>query len=199
VAAVNSLIAGLSEREVSHIAFFGLLAAGGTEAALSALPTHLNAWPRDILVLSTTAFTNGLIGNSGRAGQKLALLALLERLAPSYGDDWWFTAHHGMVLSENGKREAARPRSNDPWLKTPTTLGERTRWRTFAMRREMQMPPVLSWGLGFPTIRGAARYTATSVGISHSGTSRPVIRQQPLSCSRTPSHPMSIAGRRAGG
>jgi hypothetical protein len=27
------------------------------------------------------------------------LLELLDRLAPSYGDDWWFTAHHGMALS----------------------------------------------------------------------------------------------------
>jgi hypothetical protein len=110
MATANSLRVGLSEREVSHIAFFGLLAVGDTEAALSALPTHLNTWPRDVLVLSTTAFTNGLIGNSGRAGQKRALLDLLERLAPSYGDDWWFTAHHGMALSENGKREAARPK-----------------------------------------------------------------------------------------
>jgi tetratricopeptide (TPR) repeat protein len=38
------------------------------------------------------------------------LLELLERLAPSYGDDWWFTAHHGMALSENGNRQAAGPK-----------------------------------------------------------------------------------------
>jgi hypothetical protein len=74
------------------------------------LPAHLSAWPRDAVVLATTAFTNGLIGSSGRAGQKRALLALLDRLAPSYGDDWWFTAHHGMALSENGQRDAARPK-----------------------------------------------------------------------------------------
>ena len=69
----------------------------------------LNVWPRDAVVLGTTAFTNGLIGSSGRAGQKRMLLELLDRLAPSYGDDWWFTAHHGMALSENGQRDAARP------------------------------------------------------------------------------------------
>jgi tetratricopeptide (TPR) repeat protein len=110
MAAANSLGVGLSEREVSHIAFFGLLAAGDTEATLAALLTHLNTWPLDVLVLSTTAFTNGLIGNSGRAGQKRLLLDLLERLAPAYDDDWWFTAHHGMALSENGNRKAARPK-----------------------------------------------------------------------------------------
>src|SRR6266851_3213123 len=58
IAAANSLSPGLSAREASHIAFFDLLAAGDAEAALSALPAHLNAWPRDALVLGTTAFTN---------------------------------------------------------------------------------------------------------------------------------------------
>jgi Tfp pilus assembly protein PilF len=110
MAAANSLADGLSEREASHIAFFDLLVAGDTEVALSALPAHLNAWPRDAVVLGTAAFTNGLIGSSGRAGQKRRLMELLDRLAPSYGDDWWFTAHHGMALSENGQRDAARPK-----------------------------------------------------------------------------------------
>ena len=98
MAAANSLAAGLTAREASHIAFFNLLSVGDTEAALAALPAHLDAWPRDAMVLGTTAFTNGLIGSSGRAGQKRTLLDLLDRLAPSYGDDWWFTAHHGMAL-----------------------------------------------------------------------------------------------------
>lgn len=104
----QSLAAGLPAREASHIAYFAMLVAGDTEGALTALPGHLNAWPRDTLVLGTTAFTNGLIGSSGRAGQKRSLLELLERLAPHYGDDWWFTAHHGMALSENGQHKAAR-------------------------------------------------------------------------------------------
>lgn len=110
LAAAGSLAAGLTAREASHVAFFGLLVAGDAEAALAALPAHLSAWPRDALVLATAAFTNGLIGSSGRAGQKRRLLALLDGLAPSYGDDWWFTAHHGMALSENGECDAARPK-----------------------------------------------------------------------------------------
>ena len=123
MAAANSLAAGLSEREASQIAFFDLLSAGDAEAALSALPGHLDVWPRDALVLATTAFTNGLIGSSGRTGQKRMLLEFLDGLAPSYGDDWWFTAHHGMALSENGQRDAASPKiarslaqnPNNPW------------------------------------------------------------------------------------
>ena len=108
--AANSLSGGMSAQEKSHIAFFDLLVAGDAAAALAALGRHLESWPRDVLVLATTAFTNGLIGSSGRAGQKRELLELLERLAPSWGDDWWFTAHHGMTLSENGQRGTARPK-----------------------------------------------------------------------------------------
>src|SRR5579863_739361 len=120
MAAADSLSPGLSAREASHIAFFGSLVAGDAEAALAALPAHLNAWPRDALVLGTTAFTNGLIGSSGRAGQKRALLQLLHGLAPSYGDDWWFTAHHGMALSENGQRDAARPKIDRSLAQNPS-------------------------------------------------------------------------------
>jgi Tfp pilus assembly protein PilF len=120
MAAANALAAGLPAREASHIAFFGLLVAGDAEAALTALPAHLDAWPRDALVLGTTAFTNGLIGMSGRAGQKRTLLALLERLAPHYGDDWWFTAHYGMALSENGQHAAAHPKIDRSLSQNPT-------------------------------------------------------------------------------
>src|ERR1700678_3294901 len=115
----KSLAGGLSTRETSHIAFFDLLAAGDSDAALAALPAHLNAWPRDALVVGTAAFTNGLIGSSGRAGQKRALLALLDGLAPRYGDDWWFTAHHGMALSENGQRDDARPKIDRSFDQNP--------------------------------------------------------------------------------
>ena len=120
IAEAKSLAAGLTDREASHIVFFGLLTAGDTEAALTALRAHLTAWPRDTLVLGTTAFTNGLIGGSGCAGQKRMLLDLLETLAPSYGDDWWFTAHHGMALSENGQRDAARPKIDRSLAQNPS-------------------------------------------------------------------------------
>jgi hypothetical protein len=119
MAAANALVAGLPAREANHVAFFGLVVADDAEAAVDAVQAHLNAWPRDAVVLGTTAFTNGLIGMSGRAGQKRALLDLLERLAASYGDDWWFTAHHGMALSENGQHAAARPKIDRSLAQNP--------------------------------------------------------------------------------
>jgi tetratricopeptide (TPR) repeat protein len=51
-----------------------------------------------------------LIGASGRIGQKHQIAALMDSLAPHYGDDFWFLAHHAMALSEDGQLAAARPK-----------------------------------------------------------------------------------------
>ena len=110
LAAASDLAAGLSEREASHLAYFGLAFGGQTEAAIEALYKHLSAWPRDALVLATAANPNGLIGASGRIGQKRRIATMMDSLAPHYGDDWWFLAHHAMALSEDGQLAAARPK-----------------------------------------------------------------------------------------
>ena len=110
LAAAKDVAAGLPAREASHIAFFDLVFAGRTDAAIAALYAHLTAWPRDALVLATAANPNGLIGASGRIGQKHQIAVLLDSLAPHYGDDFWFLAHHAMALSEDGQLAAARPK-----------------------------------------------------------------------------------------
>src|ERR1700726_4438130 len=108
--AAKGLATGLSEREASHIRYFDLAFAGQTDAAIDTLYAHLAAWPRDALVLATAANPNGLIGASGRIGQKHQIAALMDSLAPHYGDDYWFLAHHAMALSEDGQLAAARPK-----------------------------------------------------------------------------------------
>ena len=103
LAAAKGLASGVSEREASHIGLFDLVFAGQTEAALSALYAHLEAWPRDALAVATAANPNGLIGGSGRIGQKHQIAVLVDRLAPNYGDDFWFVSYHAMALSEDGQ------------------------------------------------------------------------------------------------
>ena len=88
LAAAKGLASGVFEREASHIGLFDLVFAGQTEAALSALYAHLEAWPRDALAVASAANPNGLIGSSGRVGQKHQIAVLMDRLAPNYGDDF---------------------------------------------------------------------------------------------------------------
>ena len=105
--AAKDVAAGLCEREASHIGFFDLVFAGRTDAAIAALHEHLASWPRDALVVASAANPNGLIGGSGRIGQKRQIAVLMDSLAPHYGDDFWFTAYHAMALSEDGQLGAA--------------------------------------------------------------------------------------------
>ena len=104
----TALAAGVTERETSHLALLDLVFAGRIEAALAALYAHLEAWPRDALVVNIAANPNGLIGSSGQPGQKRRIAALMDRLAPHYGDDPWFLSYHAMALSEDGRLAAAR-------------------------------------------------------------------------------------------
>src|SRR5882724_10464198 len=108
LAAAKGLASDVSDRAASHIGFFDLVFAGQTEAAISALYAHLAAWPRDALVVASAANPNGLIGASGRIGQKHQIAALMDSLAPSYGDDFWFVSYHAMALSEDGQLGIAR-------------------------------------------------------------------------------------------
>jgi tetratricopeptide (TPR) repeat protein len=108
LAAARDTATGLSEREASHIEFFDLASSGRTDSAIAAAYNHLALWPRDALVVSTTANPNGLIGGSGRLGQKRQVAVLMDGLAPHYGDDYWFMSYHAMALSEDGRLAAAR-------------------------------------------------------------------------------------------
>jgi len=110
LAAAKDVAAGLPERETGHIGFFDLAFSGQIDAAITALHDHLAAWPRDALMVASAANPNGLIGGSGRIGQKRQIAVLMDSLAPHYGDDYWFLAYHATALSEDGQLAAARPK-----------------------------------------------------------------------------------------
>lgn len=108
LAAARERRAGLSEREAGHIGFFELVFAGRTEAAIAALEDHLARWPRDAPVVAAAANPNGLIGGSGRIGQKHRIAMLMDGLASHYGDDPWFMSYHALALCEDGRLTEAR-------------------------------------------------------------------------------------------
>src|SRR5262249_51498673 len=139
--------------------------------------------------------TNGLIGSSGRTGQKRRLLELLDRLAPSYGDDWWFTAPHGMALSENGQRVAARPKIDRSVAANPKNAWAAHSRAHLCYEEGDPNGAATSSRPGSSPIRAMACCIATSIGISHSVTSRPVMRRRHSGSSRGPSHPMCTADR----
>ena len=106
--AATELAAGVSTREAGHIRFFDLAFSGLTDAAIDHLYAHLAEWPRDALMIAAATNPNGLIGISGRVGQKQQTARLLDRLAPHYGDDYWFLSYHAIALGEDRRVSEAR-------------------------------------------------------------------------------------------
>jgi tetratricopeptide (TPR) repeat protein len=114
VAAVNArtFAAGATARERSHVEALALAVEGRGDMAMAAIKNHLQEYPRDAMVLHPTTGVFGLIGFSGRLDREAELLALLDSVAPQYGDDWWFTAIHAFAECEAGRLADADERVN---------------------------------------------------------------------------------------
>jgi tetratricopeptide (TPR) repeat protein len=82
-------------RERGHVEALALAINGMPEQALAALMVHLRGFPRDGLALSMALGVYGLIAFSGRPDHHEAQRALLESLAPHWGEDWWFLGYLG--------------------------------------------------------------------------------------------------------
>lgn len=106
IARARALVPGASPREQAHLHILGLVIDGQPGKALQALLPHLETFPRDALPLSLALGAFGLYGFSGRADHDAARLALCRKLAPHYGDDWWFLTHLGWSHTEAGKLAA---------------------------------------------------------------------------------------------
>lgn len=109
-ARARELGAGIGARERAHIEALALVVEGRGTEALAAIKQHLNEFPRDALVLQPATGIFGLIGLSGRLERETELLALLDGLAPHYGDDWWFNANRAFAECEAGRVKEAEAR-----------------------------------------------------------------------------------------
>lgn len=109
LAAAQEAADGSSARELSQIAIFTDLVNGRGGAALEGALRHLDEHPRDAMALAPLTGVFGLIGFSGQRGRERRLRELLDRLAPHYGDDWWFTAARAFALAEDGAVADAVP------------------------------------------------------------------------------------------
>ncbi len=103
----RALTAGTSDREKGHIAMLGHLIDGDGPSAYAAAIDHLAAYPRDALIAQPLTGVFGLIGFSGLAGREAEQLAFLARLAPHYGEDWWFGTQFAFAQIEVGQADRA--------------------------------------------------------------------------------------------
>jgi hypothetical protein len=98
-----------TERERSHVETLALAIEGRLPEAIASTLKHIEAWPRDAVVLSLPLGAFGLFAFSGMADHDRARHELCGRVAPHYGEDWWFLAMSGWAMTENG--DVARGRA----------------------------------------------------------------------------------------
>jgi len=89
-----------TERERSHVHAVAAHLRGDSRP----LVHHLDAHPRDALLLSTAVPT---IAFAGVTEVPAEAWAIVEQAIPAYGDDWWFTGLLGFVRQEQGRFDEA--------------------------------------------------------------------------------------------
>lgn len=90
------------ERERSHVETLALAIEGRLPEAIASTLKHIDAWPRDAVVLSLPLGAFGLFAFSGMPDHDRARHELCERVAQHYGEDWWFLTMSGWAMTENG-------------------------------------------------------------------------------------------------
>ncbi len=96
-------------REKRHVETIALAVEGHGADAMRSLEAHIEEFPRDAMVLGLALGVYGLFGFSGRVDHHEAQLALLERLAPRWDEDWWFDTYRGWAKIETGDLVAGIP------------------------------------------------------------------------------------------
>jgi hypothetical protein len=119
-ARARQLATRVTDRERGHIHVIASAIEGRSAEALTAAERHLETYPRDALVLLLLLGAFGLYAFSGRDDHDQARLAICQRHAPHYGEDWWFLTYLGWSNTEAGN---------------PDIGLEQTR-RSLALRRE---------------------------------------------------------------
>ena len=166
-----------SERERTHVETLALAIEGQIPAALACALTHLEAHPRDAIVMSLPLGAFGLFAFSGMADHDQARVDLCGRYAHHYGDDWWFLTNHGWALTENGDVRRGRAMTR---ARFRHAQGQRATRRMRCCTRcsrtgRSRMPIAWSRSGSRPTTVPAS-CTATSSGIRRSARSSMAMR-----------------------
>jgi tetratricopeptide (TPR) repeat protein len=104
-ARARETVAGASRRERQHVEAVSALIAGETARGLALVDEHVAEFPRDALLVNQASSAIGFAGASARETERMAFL---ERLAPAYGDDWWFQSALAFTYHEVDRFEESR-------------------------------------------------------------------------------------------
>jgi tetratricopeptide (TPR) repeat protein len=105
IGAARARTAGATRRERQHVEALAALVAGDTAGGLALVDEHVADFPRDALLVNQASSAIGFAGRSDREEHRRAFI---ERLAPAYGDDWWFLSALAFTYHEVRRFDEAR-------------------------------------------------------------------------------------------
>ena len=105
VGRARETVAGATRRERQHVEALSALVGGETGRGLDLVAEHVAEFPRDALLVNQAS---SAIGFAGRSDREEYRMAFLERLAPAYGDDWWFQSALAFTYHEVDRYEESR-------------------------------------------------------------------------------------------
>jgi len=105
VGRARETVAGATRRERQHVDALSALVGGETGRGLDLVAEHVAEFPRDALLVNQAG---SAIGFAGRPDREEHRMAFLERLAPAYGDDWWFQSALAFTYHEVDRYEESR-------------------------------------------------------------------------------------------
>jgi hypothetical protein len=91
---------GTTRRERQHVEAMIPALDGDGPGALALMQEHLAEFPRDAYILFQVIGPFGLVAFGGSEDWRRETFALLEPMAPDYGDDWWFLTSHAFAHNE---------------------------------------------------------------------------------------------------
>lgn len=98
-------VAGATRRERQQIEALGAFVAGDSARGFALVDEHVAEFPRDAVLVNQAS---SAIALAGRADREQHRVAFLERLAPAYGDDWWFQSALSFTYHEVDRFEESR-------------------------------------------------------------------------------------------
>src|SRR5207248_9086215 len=93
----RELMGGLTRRERGQVEAIATLVAGDPARGMALMREQVDEFVREATLLMYLA---GPFAQAGRQEWPAENAALCERLAPSFGEDWWFLGFHSFRLHE---------------------------------------------------------------------------------------------------
>jgi tetratricopeptide (TPR) repeat protein len=105
MARARETVGGATRRERQHVEALSALVGGESGRGFALVDEHVREFPRDAVLVNQASSAIALAGARDREEHRVAFV---ERLAPAYGDDWWYQSALAFTYHEVDRFEESR-------------------------------------------------------------------------------------------